>query len=409
MAGASSAGHRRVAGNDDDRVDAPVFVVLLCARGASPRWSNMLRPVSSREERGERHIAHYGTAPGTAGGIGAVLEVYASLDVTGHRMEVVPTYSPRARLFGAAYLLAAIRGLLTDASRRRAIYHVHFSERGSFMREGAIVLAGWLVGSPIVASLHGADFEAFARSHPHLVRAVLRRADVLCPLGPRGAAFVTSVVGDGQRVVVLPNGVEVGDDATPPPDADIVFFAGVVGLRKGVDVLLRAWPAVRAARPNAELQLAGPLDGLTEADLQVPGVTWLGALSRAEVSQRLRCSRLAVLPSRAEVLPMFLLEAMARGRAVVATDVGEVRWMVGDGGRVVGPGDSEALAHAVVSVLDDSTATAAHAEAARERAVSVFSTGAAEKRLYELYTSLPDPAAMSRSRLWRRTSLVSKQ
>ena len=326
--------------------------------------------------------------------MGAVLESYARLDVDGHRLEVVPTFHPQARLSSLGYLAAALRDLVRDRARRRSIHHVHLSEGGSFLREGAIVLAGALGGSPVVASLHGADHEALKARHPRLAQAepllarlVLRRADVVCGLGPAAAASLAAVVGDAARVVVLPNAVEVPGTVAPPSGAT-VLFAGQLGRRKGVDVLLRAWPAVRAARPDASLLLAGPLLDVSEQDLDVEGVTWLGTLSRDDVATRLEEARVAVLPSRSEVLPMFLLEAMARARPVVATDVGEVRWLVGGGGLVVPSEDHRALAEALTALLADEAGATAAGAAGRARVIEHFSAGAVAARLHALYAGL---------------------
>jgi glycosyltransferase involved in cell wall biosynthesis len=331
--------------------------------------------------------------------MGAVLETYARLAIEGHRVDVVPTFHPQARASSAGYLASAVRSLVTDRARRRSIYHVHLSEGGSFLREGVLVLVGALRGSPVLASLHGSDHEALrarrpglARVEPLLARHVLRRADVVCGLGPSAAAALARDVGGAGRFVVLPNAVEVPALPTAPAEEEVVLFGGQLGRRKGVDVLLRAWPAVLAARPAARLLLAGPLLDLSEGDLEVEGVTWLGTLRRDEVAERLEGCRVAVLPSRAEVLPMFLLEAMARARPVVATDVGEVRWLVGRGGRVVGAEDEVALTGALVELLADRSAAAAAGAAARERVTGTFSMEAVGAQLSHLYASLPAAA-----------------
>lgn len=87
---------------------------------------------------------------------------------------------------------------------------------------------------------------------------------------------------------------------------------------------------------------------------------------------------LVVLPSLYEGLPLALIEAMAAGKAVVATDIGGTRELVIDGetGLLVAPRDPGALATAITSVLGDPSLACRFAAAGRERAVSGFSAGA---------------------------------
>ena len=328
--------------------------------------------------------------------MGAVLESYTRLPLDAE-VVVVPTFHPRARAFSAGLLLRALCGF-RSAPRRRAITHVHLSEGGSFVREGLIVVLARLLRSPVVVSLHGASFEPFLVRRPRLVRMVLARADVVCALGPRGVDLVRPLVPDRVRVVVLPNPAGPGgtpSDAGSQPE--VAVFAGEVGTRKGVDILLDAWRSVVSRRPQARLVIAGPPGDVTP--VSVPNVEWLGPVSRAEVADQLARARLAVLPSRAEVMPMFLLEAMALGRPVVSTDVGEVAWLVGTGGRVVPPEDSAALADALVDLLASAERAVRVGEQARQRVATAFSPEVVAGRLEDLYRSLrPGGAAPEVSR-----------
>jgi glycosyltransferase involved in cell wall biosynthesis len=315
----------------------------------------------------------------------AVLEALLALPVDGFPAQVVPTWHPDARCWSLGAVTRALLGLRAR-DRRRAISHVHLSERGSFVREGAVVLAASLAGSDVVVSLHGADFESFVDRHGRLVRFVLGRASVVCALGPRTAAVVGPLV-PRRRVVVVPNPAAIPPTTTSAGEQDErVLFAGEVGTRKGVDVLLDAWPDVVATRPGARLLVAGPPGDVAER--AVPGVEWLGLLARDEVGRLLEEVRVAVLPSRAEVLPMFVLEAMARGRPVVASDVAEIAWLVGDGGRTVPPEDREALARALVELLASPAAAEAVGRAGRARAEAAFAGPAIADVLRDVYASL---------------------
>jgi glycosyltransferase involved in cell wall biosynthesis len=128
-----------------------------------------------------------------------------------------------------------------------------------------------------------------------------------------------------------------------------VLFLGEVSFRKGADTLAAAWPLVRARRPRAQCIFAGPIR-LTLPDIE--GTTFLGSIDGAAAQELIRTARLVVLPSRAEAMPMTLLEAMAWSRPFITTPIA---WTAGDaaGGLLVAPDDPEALAEAIVQLLED--------------------------------------------------------
>ncbi len=160
----------------------------------------------------------------------------------------------------------------------------------------------------------------------------------------------------------------------PPPDRPVAAFVGVLERYKAVDVLLDSWPAVVARVPTAELVMVGA--GTMRDELhrrleveEIPSVRTLDPMPQTDLSDLLDRSTCLVLPSRSEGLPRIVLEAMARGRAVVASDVGGMRELVdASTGRIVGAEDVLALTDALVEVLGNATLARAMGQAARERA-----------------------------------------
>ncbi|EFG64895.1 glycosyltransferase family 4 protein, partial [Streptomyces sp. SPB074] len=129
---------------------------------------------------------------------------------------------------------------------------------------------------------------------------------------------------------VLPNGVDLtafrpdGGRYAYGDGAPLVVCVGRLCRQKGQDVLLRAWPAVRADVPGARLVLVG--DGPDAAELRQragEGVEFVGAA--ADCARWYRAADLVVLPSRWEGMALAPLEAMACGRALVLTDTGGAR------------------------------------------------------------------------------------
>ncbi|GAB7033350.1 glycosyltransferase [Streptomyces sp. NPDC021749] len=137
------------------------------------------------------------------------------------------------------------------------------------------------------------------------------------------------------------------------PDAPLVVCVGRLCPQKDQRTLLRAWPAVRTAVPDAVLVLIG--DGPDRARLRAgapAGVRFAGAAE--DTVPWYRAADLAVLPSRWEGMALAPLEAMACGRPVVVTDVGGAREALPPGAAphcLVPPGDPVALAQALRGLL----------------------------------------------------------
>lgn len=147
----------------------------------------------------------------------------------------------------------------------------------------------------------------------------------------------------------------------PLPDSPHAVFIGVLERYKGVDVLISAWRKVTTRVPSARLTVLGdgPLAGsLRRQALQlgVEGtVTFERRRDTAGVRQLLDGATCLVIPSRSEGLVRVAFEAMARGRAVVASTVGGSPELVSDGdsGLLVPPDDTDALAAAMTRILAD--------------------------------------------------------
>lgn len=177
-----------------------------------------------------------------------------------------------------------------------------------------------------------------------------------------------------RRLAVVPNGIDGdwyraecdrADRRRLREEAGLGGFRTVFGLgarlepQKGIAFLLEAMPAILARHPDTALALAGSgsLAGELEEKARALGVAgnvrFLGALP-----QLLRFYPLLdflVLPSLWEGLPLCILEAMSLGLPIIATGVGGVADALEDGrtSRLVPPGDSAALARAVLGFLDD--------------------------------------------------------
>ena len=297
---------------------------------------------------------------------------------------------PRAAVIAARAVLT----LLRLPRRTRAVVIVHLSAGGSFVREGGLLVIAHLLRRPTIAHLHGSTFAAFANARPRLVGAVLRRADAVISLSDESTAVA--------RRFVRPEAVRLVPNAVPPgagvlPKERMIVFGGAVSRRKGVDTLVAAWRSLRRRRPDHgwTLAIAGPA---VDADV-VPddggGIRLLGSLTHAELMTLLESSSIAVLPSRDEAMPMFLLEAMARSNAIVSTPVGGIpALLAGGAGRLVDPEDPEELADALGLLMDDDEERRASAARARAAFDASFSAEAVFPEIEKVWKS----ALLRRSR-----------
>jgi glycosyltransferase involved in cell wall biosynthesis len=188
---------------------------------------------------------------------------------------------------------------------------------------------------------------------------------------------------------VVHYGIEAGPEPPPPPEPTKLAAVGRLIPIKGFDLLLQAFAAAREDLPQLTLEIAGagPLDAELRANAPA-GVTFLGRVAPvADVYER---NAIVVVPSRGEGFGMVALEAAERGRAVIASDVGGLPEIVADGetGIVVASEDVGALTRAIVALAREPQLVRSYGTAARSRAVSQFTVGAAVDGVERVYRNL---------------------
>lgn len=195
----------------------------------------------------------------------------------------------------------------------------------------------------------------------------------------------------GGEYEILPNGVLIPPHAEPGGRAHRIVFAGRHEARKGLHVLLRAWPEI-CRRTGAELRLVGadPLRvRLLMTRLRVPddGIQVLGFLDQESFTAELLAAKALVAPSLGgESFGMVLTRAFACAVPVVASDISGYRDVMTPETSVAFPaGDEQALADAVESLLADERRRETMGAAARRLAQERYSWGAIARRLVDLY------------------------
>jgi glycosyltransferase involved in cell wall biosynthesis len=255
--------------------------------------------------------------------------------------------------------------------------------------------ASLLLRVPLVSTKHNDDpFRTGA--FRYVERLLARRARRVVAITEALARFNTDRVGIPRSKLVV---VHYGLDAPPPAwagnpplqipaEAPVLLALGRLVRQKGLDVAVRALPAVRRAHPTAVLVVAGEgperaaLEQLA-AELGVADALLLPGRA-GDVAALLERAALLVHPSRWEGFGLVILEAMLASKPVVATHVSSIPEIVLDGqtGALVPPDDPAALALALARVLDEPGSLGA---AGRARALEQFSADAMARRTASVY------------------------
>jgi glycosyltransferase involved in cell wall biosynthesis len=269
-----------------------------------------------------------------------------------------PWLVPLLPAFVAGYARAAKR-----AARDADVVHAHW------IPSGAAALA---TGKPYVLQVWGTDVE-LARRIPALARPVVRAAQVVVA----ASTFLAEAARElgAREVRVIPNGVEIPARVGEPEEPPHVLFAGRLSEEKGILEFVEATEGLPRVIVGD-----GPLrDRVPDARGFVPPDQIGAYYERAAV---------VCVPSRREGYGMTAREAMASGRPVVATGVGGLLDLEGDGVVLTPAQDPAALRAALEPLLGDRARRLELARAARRRATAELSPAATTRGLRQTYADI---------------------
>jgi glycosyltransferase involved in cell wall biosynthesis len=251
-------------------------------------------------------------------------------------------------------------------------------------------LAGWLAGVPVICSaLHSTGLPDHVEFSNRLLTPLTDA--FIAVAAPHGRYLAEHEGCPARRVVVIPNGVDVGRFRPRPPNRQLqdefnldpaAPVAGIVAAlrpEKNHDMFLNVAALVCKELPAARFLIVGDgpertrLETLAQSLGVADSVRFLG--TRSDVDELLSLLDIVLLTSHMEANPICLLEAMASGKPVVATRVGSVVETVlpGTNGYLVNPGDSQEMAACVLKLLRDRDRAAIMGRAGREQVVANWS------------------------------------
>jgi glycosyltransferase involved in cell wall biosynthesis len=272
-------------------------------------------------------------------------------------------------------------------------------------------LSAKLLHLPSVCTIHvmpALEVKTKKKFHQKVEWFVLRRlCDRVISVSEEARQYHLQISGaPARRVTTLYNGIDLAQFAAVdrerarrdvraefglPPAAKLLTTVAVLRPQKGIQFMIQALPAVRAAHPDAYYLVAGSgahQGALVEASVNA-GVQErvIFAGMRSDVPRLLAASDVFVLPTLTEALPTVLAEAMAARVPIIASRVGGVPEMVTDGqnGCLVPPGDVDALVNACTTLLRESETRAALAARGWEIVNERFNIERQVDQLEDLY------------------------
>ena len=293
-----------------------------------------------------------------------------------------------------------------DALRsfRPDVVHVHEP-----LTPSASMYATIAAEAPVVATVHAyLDRSLVMELAAPILRRIWRRVDQGIAVSEAAATFLRRTLPEAELEIV-PNGVDVGAFADAAPRDDLpegrrILWVNRLDAQKGFPVTLAAFSKVVAEVPEAVLVVVG--DG---KDRDALGLLTASVLDRVDMrgtepnaavpGYHAACEAFVASASGQESFGIVLVEAMAGGVAVVATDIPGYREVITDGvdGLLVPPRDPEAVAAGLVRLLTDPDRAARLADAGRARARS-FDWPVIVDRVEALYGGVIERAGYDRSR-----------
>jgi phosphatidylinositol alpha-mannosyltransferase len=257
------------------------------------------------------------------------------------------------------------------------------------MTPAICIAANALARVPMVATFHANGELGWMRFGKPMWGFLAERLDARIAVSDSAAESAQAWLPGEYEIV--PNGVLIPPDADPGDRDDRIVFAGRQEPRKGLPVLVRAWPEIHR-RTGARLRVAGadPLAVrllLTRERIDDEGIDVLGFLTQEELTAELLAAKAFVAPSLGgESFGMALTRAFACATPVVASDIDGYRAvMTPETGLTVRPGDERELADAVAALLADEPRRKSLGAGARRIALERYSWDDVAARLARIY------------------------
>jgi glycosyltransferase involved in cell wall biosynthesis len=312
------------------REHATDFTASLIRPEMRRRLSRVPRVLTRQTFGIDRIVARQWDYPRALGSIAAEFDVFHVVD---HSYAHLVHHLPAARTLVTCHDIDAFRSVLQPSEERRS-----------------------------------APFRWMSR---RILEGMRRAAHVACDSEATRTALVTLARMPADRLSVIPNGADTGGMPDSDPSAD-VEAARLIGARRGtdllhvgstiprkrIDVLLDVFAAVRATRPNVRLiRIGGPFTAEQRVRVRElgigDGIVVLPFVDRSTLAAVYRRAALALLPSEREGFGLPLVEALACGTPVVASDIPALREVGGSAATYCPVGEVTSWRDSVLQLLEE--------------------------------------------------------
>ena len=322
-----------------------------------------------------------------------------SLEETFEGFSITRIDYPHIRWLGSLVVMARFARYLINNAERFDAVHVHITH----LMAAAAGYVRARTALPIVTKISGFyEFEGGVLDHSSrfrplnlLIRNGLKKVDYVQTISVQTRQKLLDAGFTDAQIQFVPNGIDLREMPASLPDTKClrIGYCGRLREVKGVHILLDGFAQLKAAHPHTKLQLVIAGSGETRSALDAQAnalgidndIDWLGTIDNT--GEFFRSIHLYVQPSFAEGLPNSVMEAMAAGRPVVATDIGGNNDLITDGlnGALFPMGDATALSVQLGRLIDDSEQCERLAEAARQMIVEHYGFESVTRQLAGLY------------------------
>lgn len=348
-----------------------------------------------------KRIIMVGTDPQGQGGIASVVRTYQNAGLfERNSIEYISSHIANGALKKCvAFFFGFVQFLFYCLLGKVSILHLQTASYGSFMRKYLFFVVARVFNVSTIVHVHGAEFEHFYREKSNffqkrMVLYVLSKADYVIALSHKWNEQLRGICNTA-NVITIYNPIASPMRFSDVRERNVILFLGHVGDRKGTFDLINALPEVAKFNPQVKLKIGGT--GQIEAarqlavDLKVDShIEFLGWVVGEDKERLLNSATLLLLPSYNEGLPMSILEAMAHGLPVIASDVGGIpealACCVAD--CIVKPGDVDDLASKINYLLANDDLRGEIARKLQQTVAEKFDVEVVANELSQLYQRL---------------------
>jgi glycosyltransferase involved in cell wall biosynthesis len=285
------------------------------------------------------------------------------------------------RVIGGGIDMLRQRSKLKKILQSEQVDVIHMITSGSFsvIRDYMLSAVAKKYSIPLVYHIHFGRIPELQRKGNlewKIIRSVMKRSQTIIAIDKKTYDCLYHLYAD--QVVYIPNPIYLKEmPVVSQTHENTVMYLGWVIKEKGIEELLEAWMHIYEHHTNWKLQIVGPYKAeyyeYLQSTYDLNGIDFMGEQPHGVAMDMMNRASVFVLPSHSEGCPYVILEAMALGKAIVATDVGNIPEMLSGGcGTVIPVSDTKKLQDALLEQMENMQKRGTQGANAREKACSEY-------------------------------------